>query len=510
MDDNREPPPERMEPAERDGAIEQTTETRTEAPETSPSPPPDPPEDDHRSLALKADIEADRVSHFEVRGIAHAASYFSQFGETAPMHMANLLETKQCFEFEKTGGDRPAETVANEIFSDAEPLIAQLQNELGGSGLTSEQIDDGVASIREVLYNIVAKETLSGGKLRELVGSIHFKEQPDTGEGGEASGFRADASKFQGMTILNEQTGKFDIYFYGSFFKGDEKSQTHLVRHELSHVFAEATNLFDAQTYDKFLQYAGDSNITDEQISEIAASAEELAEILRIMRNPQIDLDVWNGYIKHRISVLNGLEGEDLADERRAVASELVAEMIAPYLASGENEIAYLTKRFETLNQDNILQFFISRAIKSDGTPCQNNQEFIEYCDSRGIKIDVENIKPQELITALSDLPEFSSVFGIGRKFFNKLKGSFENRGANIAVNTQERYFHQEEELGDYDELINFSSYYNQEYGYPNAGSANQSSGLKQESFFSKLWDFVTGRNKKPTAKKIGSVPKPA
>jgi|GEM_PF-6032611 len=292
--------------------------------------------DDKRLDDVKEQTRSSREAHFENLGIARSADYFKNFGEKAPQSLANVLESKKCFDFKKVGGERPAETIANELLNDVEPLIESLRKELEGSALKPEQIEQGIISIREALYGIVTKEILSGGKVKDLIGSIHFKQEPDTSEHGEAFGQRTDPSKIKGMSVFNEETGRFDIFFYGAFFsKTSEEGQSYLSRHEFSHILAEGTNLFDAQTYQRFIEYAGNPSVTDEQIAEIASQAPELAEILQMMRNPEASKGVWNGYIRSRIEKLATLSGDELVDERKAVASELVADMIAPYLDSG-------------------------------------------------------------------------------------------------------------------------------------------------------------------------------
>lgn len=440
--------------------------------------------------------QVSREGHFEVQGLARAAESFKQFGERAPEHMADVIEQKKCFNFKKTEGDRPAETIAREL-QEIEDLIGGLQGELENSGLPPEQIQEGMMSIREVLYTIVTKEIISGGKIKEIVGGIHFQDKPDTTQGGEAFGERTDTSKIKGMTVLNEQTGKFDIYFYSGFFRGTEKGRSHVARHEFSHVLAEGTNMFDPEVYNKFIACAGDPNITEEQISEIAAQAPELAEILKIMQNPESNRELWNGYIKSRIDKLSSLQGEDLIDEREAVASELVAEMIVPYLESGEDEIGYISRRFESCDQDQLLNFLITSAKKPDGSPCQTGEDFVSFCAARGVQIDIDNASPIEIVAAVSGIPEFSATFGAGHKFFDKLKGAFDEKGANLQP-TQAQYFHQEEELGDFDSLMDYSEYFDEYYGYEGGegGKAPRQRGAKpQQSALAKFWDFLFARN---------------
>lgn len=508
-----QPPVERVQEAGEVSGQDIKPETQTEAAEAAEGPRDSDQPKDERFRNVREQAETARESHFEIRGIAGSIDYFKRFQEHAPKHLANVLESKDCFQFNKTGGERPAETIATELMSEVEPLVEGLQSELEGSGLTPEQIREGLASVREVLYTIVTKEIMSGGKIRELLGTIHYKDRPDMGQTGEAFGERTDSNKIKGMSVYNEQTGKFDIYFYGGYFRGSKKGQAHVARHELSHAFAEGSDLFNRETYKLFIQYSGNTEITDGQIAEIAGQAPELAEILKIMRNPSANRELYNGYIKSRIDKLATLTGDDLFDERQAVASELVAEMIVPYLASGEDEIGYLAKRFEALDQQKILDFVIQKATRPDGTPCANGQEFADFCKSRGVEIDIESATPAEIISAASSIPELASVFALNQKFFAKLKRSFANRGDNISVDSERNYRHEEEELDDFDDLIDFSDYFeSNNYGAGASGgrTAMGAAGKPpQKDFISKLWDFLTARDQRAPALAGGAAAKP-
>lgn len=457
--------------------------------------------DDRRLDQIKEQAKLSREAHFENLGIARSIDYFKSFGEKAPQSLTNVLENKKCFGFNKVGGERPAETVANELLNDVEPLIEGLRKELEGSNLKPEQIEQGIIAIREMLYGLVTKEIISGGKVKDLVGSIRFQQEPDTSERGEAHGQRTESSKIKGMSVYNNETGRFDIFFYGAFFSNtSEEGQSYLARHEFSHVLAEGTNLFDAQTYARFKEYAGNPNITDEQIAEIASKAPELAEILQMMRNPEASKGVWNGYIRSRIEKLATLSGDELIDERKAVASELVADMIAPYLDSGEDEVSYLSKRFETLDQDQLLALVMAQAKKPDGSICKNGSELVDYFRARGVEIDTENMTPQELIASFARIPEFSSVFGAHQKFYLKLQKSFDRRGEAITADSTRKYSHEEEELADFDDLMDFSEYYDQYYGTSASagGKMGKPAGPPQENFFTKFWNFITAKNSGP------------
>lgn len=438
-----------------------------------------------------------REGHFEIKGVARAIDYFKQFGEAGERNLASLLESKNCFTFNKTQGERPAETISAEILSYVEPLVAQLEGELSGSNLEQQEITSGLNAIREMLYTVVIREIISGRKLRDIIGQIHYKPQIDVGGNGEGFGLKADPEKILGVTVLNEQDGRFDIYFYDRFFKGKDKAQAHVARHEFAHVLAEGTNIFDRQIYNKFLSYAGETNISEEQIAEISAQAPELGEILKIMRDPQKDIDVWNGYIKHRIEKLSELQGEELTSERQTVARELVAEMIAPYLSYGQSETTYLAGRLETANQSKLFNLLMSKAVKSDGSICQNSEEFVEYCRSKGLEIDIEKINPHELIDLLSKIPEFSSIFSLEKSFFVKLGEAFKDRGENITP-IVEKYVYEEEELDEYDDFIDFSEFYDYEYGYLEGrgeqGASRGRADAPEKGFFSKLWNFITGK----------------
>lgn len=521
---NTPPPPElaMTEPVPGEGG-DQTGET-SDNPETQQLPEQgeqirvsETPPEDPRTPQIREQASQRRESHYEVQGIARSADYFKQFGDQAPKHLANVLESKSCFDLQKAGGERPAETVANELLNDIEPYIDGLRQQLEASQLTKEQQEQGVIAIREMLYSLVTKGILSGGKIKEMLGSIRFQEKPDTSVSGEAYGQLTDSTKIKGMSVFNTETGKFDIYFYGGFFTGSQKSQSHVARHEFSHVIAEGTNLFDQQTYQLFLQYASGTEITSEQIAEVGAKAPELAELLKIMQNAEAGKGVWNGYIRSRIEKLSSLSGTALAEERRAVASELVAEMIVPYLESGEDELGYLEKRFESLNQEQLVTMLLAQAKKPDGTSCQNSQELSQFCQERGIVIDFDNAPPQVIVGALASVPEFQAIFGIGKRFFDKLRKSFENRGQAIQADPNRGYKHEEDELADFDELMDFSEYYDEYYGYSGSGEGKtpRSAGPPQESFFSKFWNFITGKNSKPklpsgTLQAPGQIPKAA
>ena len=105
----------------------------------------------------------------------------------------------------------------------------------------------------------------------------------------------------------------------------------------------------------------------------------------------------------------------------------------------------------------------------------------------------------------------------VHQKFYDKLQKSFDNRGEAIAADSQREYIHEEEELADFDDLMDFSEYYDEYHGTSASGSGKMGkpAGPPQENFFTQFWDFITAKNKKPampetTPAAPGQIPKAA
>lgn len=365
-----------------------------------------------------------------------------------------------------------AETLSKEIVLIEQKFIEPLKLELSDSR--------AIKSVRESLYQLVLKNIISGEKICDIITSIKYKESP-----GEEAG---DLNKIsQDITGLYRDDGyNREIYIYGRFLKEGENAQRSIVNHEVGHILAESTNLFDPDQYARFQQFA--QNPTDENIAQMQQENPQFAYLLRTIREPTSHLPMWNAYIKTRLKKLETIsDPKELAQEREFVAKELVAEMISSYISASESDEAYFINQIKYSKPEDVIAYVKTLC------GCKKDGQFAAFCQQNDLNLNsLQDGDTMQIIKELAKIPQLKIVFESSALWREMIASCFSDRGERLETKTN---YVAISEIVDTEGFI----------GIDGEFLAGSYSGLQQthsdtpnqpssDNAFEKIWDFLTGK----------------
>lgn len=385
--------------------------------------------------------------------------------ELAPL-VQDVLEKKSSV----LGIDKAqAEALAGEVVSIEKALIAPLKSELADA--------KALSSVRESLYQLALKNIISGEKVCSLVTSIKFRENP-----GEEVGEHAQALHGMSCVYLADGNSR-QIYIYGPFLKESKTAQRTIISHEIGHLLAESTNLFDFEQYAKFKEFA--QNPTDANIALMQEESPQFAYLLQVIKEPTAHLPMWNQYIRGRLKKLETISQPDqLAKERVAVAKELVAEMIGSYLCAGESNEAYFIDQIKYSKPEDVIAYIKGLC------GCDQDDQFVEFCRQNGVDLAaLRGGSSSEIIRKLSEIPQLQIVFKSSASWREMLANSLTDRGARLETNGKT------DAIGeDYDDGFIGSDGESLAQSYSTIQRTDSAhSGPRSDNAFEKVWDFLTG-----------------
>jgi hypothetical protein len=190
---------------------------------------------------------------------------------------------------------------------------------------TETKIKESIAGVREALYTMTVNGMLSAEKMKELVSDIEIQAAPE----GEDQHNRV---------AYFEQTtdGGVKLTLFDKFFNLSNNMQAYALRHEFGHVLLEASDIWEGDV-DRFL--AAGANMTAENADQFIAefaNTPEFAQALMILKDPKGNSDNWGPFLNKRLKKLADptLQGEERQQEQKAVAKEIMAELIGHFLGS--------------------------------------------------------------------------------------------------------------------------------------------------------------------------------
>ncbi len=423
------------------------------------------------TLALREAFLSKAEQDTDMEGLAGAMDSFIDKGGFSPGELDSLVRDVLEEKSAVLGIDKAqAETLAGEIISIEEALITPLKSELPDT--------KAISSVRESLYQLALKNIISGEKVCSLVTSIKFRENP-----GEEVGEHAQA--LHGMSCVYLVNGNSrEIYIYGPFIKESKTAQRTIISHEIGHLLAESTNLFDFEQYAKFKEFA--QNPTDENIALMQAENPQFAYLLQVIKEPTAHLPMWNQYIRGRLKKLETISQPDqLAKERVAVAKELVAEMIGSYLCAGESNEAYFIDQIKYSKPEDVIAYIKGLC------GCDQDDQFVAFCRQNGVDLAaLRDGSSSEIIRKLSEIPQLQIVFKSSASWREMLANSLSDRGTRLETNGKT------DAIGeDYDDdgfIGTDGESLAQSYTMAQRAGGTQA-GEKSENAFEKVWDFLTG-----------------
>ena len=347
------------------------------------------------------------------------------------------------------------------------------------------KITQAIESVREGVYSIIINGGFSGEKIQDLIGEINFKSVQ-----GEEVNETAAIEKNEIVAYVQEgNDGKINIFVYASFLESG--GQAHVIRHEIGHALNESTNLWDKETFSLFMQCAKDPS--NQEFSKLPA---ELAEIVRLVNNPESHSSLWSGYITPILEKLATMpEGDEKADLKVIAAREIAADMTAFYLESDGSDETFFETRMQ-FSKENIVPYL--QKVSNTNSP----EELQRFCADRGANINIQTINISELSSQLAKIPEFRPLFGLNSIFAQKMRSSLENRGEKI----QKRELQPSVSHIDRYKLSSDTSR-GTGSGPTGEGNGDAYSGTSGgESGWSKVWGILTGRGSGSSSKGAGSL----
>jgi hypothetical protein len=371
-----------------------------------------------------------------------------------------------------------AETLSKEIVLIEQKFIEPLELELSDNR--------AIKSIRESLYQLVLKNIISGEKICDIITSIKYKESP-----GEEAG---DPNKISQDTtgLYRDDGSNREIYIYGRFLEEGENAQRSIVNHEIGHILAESTDLFDPEQYAKFRLFA--QNPTDGNIAQMQQENPQFAYLLKTIREPTSHLPMWNAYIKKRLKKLETIsDPNELMQERESVAKELVAEMVSSYISAGESDEVYFINQIKYSKPEEVIAYI--KALCG----CEQDDQFAAFCQQNGLKLNsLHDGNTMQIIEELAKIPQLKIVFESSALWREMIANCFSDRGERLEPKTNPAAI---------SEIVDVEGF----TGIDGEFLANSYSGLKQahsetqnqsesDNAFEKIWNFLTG---KPSTEKI-------
>jgi len=407
----------------------------------------------------------------EPRELAKSVDRFSHEGLDGALD--SYFESKKAeglFEFAE------AQELSSDIILIEQRIIVPIKEKIALEFPDAEpkKIEEAIVGVREGLYSIVLSGHLTAEKLLSKIGAIIIKKTP----GAEFQEQSFDKTKAAAYYTL--EGGQATIYLYGVFFENEgPDAKAHHVRHEISHILCESGDIWPQEVYYQFLEAA--QYPTDENIQVISQTAPALAEILKVLREPQKHSAIWSKYIRGRLQAIESLPPDQQGKEKIQVARELVAEMTSYFLEYGKSEETYLGRRLQFGEPTAVVDYLKTQA------GCSTREEFCAKYELSA------TATPQEILAAISDKEEFAPLLRANKLWFSHLKERFGERGKNIQSGipqeiTQEYaddFFFED----DYEILSPAST------GY--LGKEDNTAGLtakKAENPIVAVWDFLTGR----------------
>lgn len=465
-------PPEEQEP--RDTTPQEELARKREEAFRETEAPPEPAEPGAAVDEEIIDSSCYEAGQSEPRELAKSIDQFSQEGLDGAL--AGYFEKKRTegrFEFAE------ARELADDIVLIEQRIIAPLKERISTEfpDAKPEKIEEAVIGIREGLYSIVLSGHLTAEKLLSKISAIEVKKTP----GQEFQEQSFDPAKAAAYYTI--EGGQATIYFYSVFFENEgPDAKAHHVRHEISHILCESGDIWPQEIYFQFLEAA--QYPTQENIDAMARVAPALAEILKVLRDPNEHSTIWSRYIRSRLEAIKDLDPDKQGQEKVQVARELVAEMTSYFLEYGKSEQTYLARRLQFAEPGAVVDYLKTRGGGSTRE---------EFCAKYGLP---DTATPQEILAAISDKEEFSALLRANNLWFKHLQERFAERGKNIASGIPQGV--EESYIDEY--------YFEDDYEYPPAPAAGFPAGkedtapaAKPENPVVAIWDFLTGKKAGPS-----------
>ena len=366
------------------------------------------------------------------------------------------------------------QALAQEIVNLEQSFIANIEAQIDAQfpSLEGAKREQAIHSIREVLYSTILGGQLSFEKISNLISrGVVIKTIP----GGEARSAATGYDKDKMLALCRGDSNGTSIYLYESFIAADAASQTHVLRHEIGHILTENGGIWSNDVLNAF--YAAARNPTPETIGKFREYP-ELAEILKVLANPENQGLIWNHYIRERLDALGKIEPSTRPAEQVKVANELLAEMTAYFMEYRQSEASYLSRRLQFVSRDDLESYI----LKNTG---------VQSLEQLGLPA---NPSPQEIIRNLATRPELSTLFAANSAWYKKLNGSLMSGGKQVEA--QNREFYDEDEFGDDDfemEELEENVTPAEPEMIQNQGIAQPKTAKPPKSVFQTFWELFTG-----------------
>lgn len=321
------------------------------------------------------------------------------------------------------------QALAQEIVNLEQSFIANIEAQIEAQfpSLEDGKKQQAIHSIREVLYSTILSGHLTVEKISKLINKgVVIKTVPGSEARSAATGYDKDKI----LALCQGDSRGTSIYLYENFVTADADSQTHVLRHEIGHIVTENGGIWSNEALNAF--YAATQNPTAETIENFR-DYPELAEILKVLADPENKGLIWNHYIRERLDALAKIESSSRPAEQVKVANELLAEMTAYFMEYHQSEASYLSRRLQFVSRSDLKSFI----FKNTG---------VQSWEQLGLSA---NPSAQEIMRNLAMRPELSTLFAANSAWYKKLTNAF--AGGGKLVEAQNREFYDEDEFGDDD-----------------------------------------------------------
>jgi len=412
-------------------------------------------------------------------GVAEART-FAQQSSTEPKMMAELFKSatedapvtpasiQEYFQHKQEQDDlfkfATAEELAQEILAletaIVGPFVEQLKTQL--PNLTPEKCDRAIDAMRETVFALVMNNKMSAEVIQAfLEGNIVIQKQP---------GRELDGCSFPTTEIVSScdiVNGRPVYYFYEKFFNDGKDGQSFNLLHEMAHGIARP-GIWPVNVYNLFLIAAKSQSEAD---FNKLADYPELREVARIVGDPQSNSPLFRSYIQKRFQLMAEMPPEQQADERMAVAEEVLADYVTYFLRADSNTESFMRSRTQHIQSPEVMINFVTSKLG------KTREEIMQ---EHGI--DPTNITASELIDKLAAIPELGPLFGSAKAFSEAMNERFKNSGQNLET--------------DIDEQTS-GSYYDTGSGGAGGGSEHTPYNIHagaDEDLLTKFWGWATGK----------------
>jgi hypothetical protein len=368
--------------------------------------------------------------HADIRQLSSTIGLLAESGDmdddTLRGLLAGIVEVNSTLR--ESLDDITPERLADEIIHVEQALMSEFISQLRESHPEpeySQMVEQTIISVRSALLGVMVNGYLSGQKLTEIVHKIKFQKTCQ----GETDDESFDTNKIVAY-YKNDGTAN-TIYIYDNFLPMSlrEGAQSHVLTHEIAHCVVESTDLIQPpEVYDNFLRaaYSGDQG----KIEEIRQHNQALAEILAVVTKQDFsdaDLVIWSGYIQYRLKILSKMaEGSQKGYERVAVARELMAETVSPYLESDGSRYSLLASRMQFCGNGEAVLYHLQKV-----TGCQTPEELMQFYQDHGIPIGPDD-SPEDLLAKAEGIPGTEALFKLNNLLADTLGKAFAHRGDNL------------------------------------------------------------------------------